>query len=194
MNKNLIVVDVQPFYHNWHEWLTPRLTKYINRTDYDNILYFFNGEEMGIPDTVEELNWYLVEWGLNEERIPDLFYIEKNYSFFRGWMDIGIDEDFIVYIVKYMLKVDLYDSRDIDEDDLDYLLEKFYGMTVKELADIKYRLDSEAIMIPNWDYSKLKEFDHYDLCGGGRDECLKEIEILLQALDLKYNILNNLVY
>ena len=194
MNKNLITVDVQPFYHNWHKTLTPKLIEYINSKNYDNILYFFNGEDMGIPDNLYSIQEYLSEWGLDDDKLEDLYFIEKDYSFFRGWMDGGIDDGFIVYIVKYMIKVDLNYSRDIHELDLKYLVEKFYKDKIENLEDIWDTINTDPIMIPNWDYSKLQEFDQYDLAGGGKNECLKEIEILLQALDLKYVVLNNLTY
>lgn len=194
MNKNIVVVDVQPFYHRWHKNLTPQLVKYLNTTEYDNILYFFNGEDLGIPDNTGTLSEYLIEWGLKEDKLDEFYFIEKDYSFFRGWMDVGVDVNFIVHVVKYMIKMEEYDSRYIDPVDLQYLLEKFYNRPKNELADIWEKINREMIVISNWDYSKLQEFDHYDLCGGGRDECLKEIEILMRALGLHYTILKNLTY
>ena len=32
------------------------------------------------------------------------------------------------------------------------------------------------------------------LCGGGKNECLKEIEIILMIQNTKYNLLNKFVY
>lgn len=191
MSKNLVIVDVQPFYHNWHKHLTPYLIEYVNMSNYSNMLYFFNGEEMGIPDNVNTVAEYLVEHELDETKLNRFYFIEKDYSFFRGWMDLGIDDEVIVSIVKYMLKNKIYDSREIDPDDLLQMLESSFG---DESNDIFEQISDEVIFIPSWDYSKLQAFNKYDLCGGAREECLKEIEILLQALDIEYNVIENLTY
>lgn len=187
MNPYLIVVDIQPFYDEWHRDIVSNLTEHINENNYKNIFYFFNGSDLGIDDTHQEISYYLLENGLEEEKLNSIIFIEKSYGFFRTWMDYGVNEDIIVYTIKYMIENNIYDTRDIGVDILESIFKKFG-------EDFDERLINDPMGLPTFDLNKFKSIRSCDICGGGRNECLLEIELLLEALDIKYNRIEYLIY
>jgi len=106
-------------------------------------------------------------------------------------MDNSIDEDNIVDLVKYMIKHDINDSRDIDEDMWnDYMEETNHSQ--EDVRDLLENAD-DMINIPDlMDF--LKKYSNIVLTGGGINECLKEVEIALLSLDKPYNTLSKFVY
>ena len=86
--KKLIVVDVQPGYHSYHEHLTPEIVDQISQ--YDEVLYFFVGREFDL-DTKEDVEWYLMEWGSSDKDLEKIEFVQNTSGFFRGWMDTATE-------------------------------------------------------------------------------------------------------
>jgi hypothetical protein len=112
MNKILIVVDIQPTYNPYFNFNLSEFIEYLNSDLYDIILYLYNGKEFGYEDNNEIFYW-LIENGLNDELEYRITFFEKNYGFFRDFMDSGYQEDDIVNIGKYLIENNINDSRDI---------------------------------------------------------------------------------
>ena len=182
----MVVVDIQPFYHKHHTNITPKLIEYINNSTGD-VLWFHNGCNVGIEDTVIEQKEYLLEWGMDEDRLDEIDFEEKDYAFFRGWMDTGVDEDDIITVGKYMLKHDKNDSRDLDEDD--YKNMKYDSDETEEFLS-----KDDPLIIPDIDLNRLKRYNNCILAGGGRNECLEEIRLLMEMLGMRYNMENRFIY
>lgn len=197
-SKNLIVVDIQPFYHHWHKNITPRLLEYINESSYENILWFFNAQEVGIEEDHVDLREYITDYDiLDEEKYNDIVLIDKYYAFFRNWMDMGIDEELIIKFIKYMISKDIVDSRDIDEDTFKAIVADFYGLSPEEVEDNSTELDdlhTDNIHIPHFEWGAIKNLGSVDICGGGRNECLREMELLLEAVGVKVNRIERFIY
>ncbi len=50
-------------------------------------------------------------------------------------------------------------------------------------------------LITNWiNIAQLKNFSGAYLMGGGKNECLREVELMMNAFNIKYKRINNLVY
>ena len=64
----------------------------------------------------QELIWWFIENGLDENVIEQSRFYDKGYAFFRYCMDEGIDDDDIVALIKYMMNHNITDSREIDEE------------------------------------------------------------------------------
>ena len=188
--SKLIIVDIQRAYENSIHFdledFANDLVNFNGRT-----LYLYNGEDMGFGDFNEEVVFWLNEEAdLDDESIDEIYnihHIDKGYGFFRDVMDEGYDEDDIVEVVKYMIKTRNYDSRYIDE-------EGWEEINIDE--DLKEALKKEILSLgmPSFDLKELKHFDNCTLIGGGEEECLKEIEILLQAMDISYNLYGKYIY
>jgi len=190
-NRDMIVIDVQPFYHNHHKHIVPRLIEHVNQMTGD-VLWFHNGCNVGIEDTVHEQKMYLLENGMDEDRLDEITFVEKDYAFFRGWMDNGIDEDIIIAAGKYMYKNRINDSRDLEVEDFVKFLPRPERDTFTD-EDELYK-NEDALHWPDIDINKLKRYNNAYLVGGGRDECLEEMRLLLEMVGMKYKLLNEFIY
>lgn len=152
-------------------------------TDYSNILYLYNGPELGMEDSNDILN-FIIEEGLDydEEKVDKLPYMtfyEKGYAFYRDMMDSGYSSDDIIKLIKFMIENKYKTSEDLSEEEWEEL----------DIEDPS----PNRIFIPGV-LTELKKYNNIVLCGGGRDECLKEIEICLDVLGKPYKLLNKFVY
>lgn len=201
MSKSLIIVDIQPFYDPWHEHITQPLIEYVENSIrnnvYDEYLWFFNAEEVGIQDTAQDMYEYLLENGMDEEIIEEdhVTFIDKYYAFFRNWMDIGVDEEFLIKVIRYMISNDINDSRDIDDEAFEMLIQTHhdipYGVDIQEEFDFLFQ---DNIHIPDFRWGAVKQLKNVDIYGGGRNECLKEMEILLEVVNVNVNQLDKYIY
>ena len=174
---NLVVVDIQPAYESVIHFL-PKFIDFLNSNDFHRVLYLYNGEDFGMESARDIQSW-LVENGLNEDKLNDFKFYEKNYAFFRGWMDTGVDHDDIITVGRYMIEHDVNDSRDIDVDQFNTTGLKL-NTDIEELAS-----NGDNIYIPDV-VSEIQLLLRPLLCGGGRDECLAEVEMIFKMLNKRY--------
>lgn len=191
-NKTIINVDIQPEYQNWITFNINNWVDFINQNgEQNNIVFLYNGADtMGMIEEYEFQNW-LIELGIDENIIENATFYDKGYAFFRYCMDNSIDEDNIVDLVKYMVRHDITDSRDIDNE----MWNNFMTETNHTVQDVRELLENadDMINIPDlMDF--LSNYSNIVLTGGGINECLKEVEIALLALDKPYNILSHFTY
>ena len=187
--SNLLIIDVQ---HTYAVWVTnttilediPVLAK-----QYSNIIYLWDnvsGQELydEVPD-----DWMQTSED-NEESFYDSFnkIIEKQYGFFRDLMDsskLNIDTDDIILLGKFMLKEKITDMREIYDD---AKLEKKINNTFKNNNIKNINFNDHTFTFPSDLAEELKQYSSLTVVGGGLDECLKEVCILLDILDISYNI------
>ena len=191
-NKTIINVDIQPEYENY---ITFRLSNWINflnqNGDNNQIVFLYNGyESLGMIDESTYKMW-LMDMGIDENITYNATFYDKGYAFFRYCMDNSIDEDNIADLVKYMVKHHINDSRDFDEE----MWDNYMAETNHDQNDVKQLLHNadDMIYIPDlMDF--LTRYRNIVLLGGGMNECLKEVEIALMALDKPYNKISELIY
>jgi len=190
--KTIINVDIQPEYKNYISFNLNEWVNFINTNAVVNdIIFLYNGAyTLGMIDEYSFKEW-LIDLGIDEDVVYNATFYDKGYAFFRYCMDNSIDEDNIVDLVKYMIKHDINDSRDIDEDMWnDYMEETNHSQ--EDVRDLLENAD-DMINIPDlMDF--LKKYSNIVLTGGGINECLKEVEIALLSLDKPYNTLSKFVY
>jgi hypothetical protein len=189
--KTIINVDIQPEYQSAisfiDEWVN-----FINESDENNrIVFLYNGQDtLGMVSESDYINW-LFDLGIDEDVLNNATFYDKGYAFFRYCLDNSIDEDAIVDLVKYMLTNDINDSRDIDED----MWNDFMNTTDHSRQDVRDLLENadDLINIPDlMDF--LQNKNNITLTGGGINQCLKEVEIALLALDKPYSIISEFTY
>jgi hypothetical protein len=106
-SKTLISVDIQPEYYykkskygGFRDDVLNGLIELLNSDEYDKKIVFYNGHDtLGMIEEGEYISW-LIENGLEEDRVNEILFYDKGYAFFRFAMDSGIDEDDIVDMVK----------------------------------------------------------------------------------------------
>ena len=188
-SSTLIVVDVQPGHKSHITFDLQDFTEYLN--DYDGVIYYvFHGVDLGYED-VDALQEWLLDNGVNEDKLNHINFIEKSYGWLRDAIDsYDVDNTETVEILKYMMENDIQDSRDIGDEDKfkenfpnlsDATCEHFGNESTSIylsdiIDDLKY-INSTGIII-----------------GGGKDECLLEVELTLEALGKKYSRYNKFIY
>lgn len=187
----LLIIDVQNTYRKHCHNLINKIPSYSK--NFSSVFYLFDnidGQEFDeeIPD-----EW--IEDDLAEEFYPRLKILTKNYAFFRGLMDAGVDEndEELVKLARFMIKHNLTDARDIKENE--DTLEK-YKIEFKNSPLNNIDFEDYSFYLPEDLISDLQENikDGVTLIGGGRNECLKEVALLLRILDIKYSINEELTY
>ena len=151
--KHLVIVDVQPAYESYIDFL-PSLIKTLNNSaqSLSRLTFLFNGESMGYGDE-NELKYWFIENGLDEDIIDNANYYDKGYAFFRYCMDSNIEEENIVNLIKFMMINNINDTRDIDEEFWDKFMEQYGHEDVRELLE----LADDCVNIPDL-MDELKEY------------------------------------
>lgn len=174
MEKNfLVIVDVQPeFQRSCHKVLSKVIDK-INETN-QPIICFYVGRQLG-QDSKNDVIAYYLENGVDPCKLEGIKFIEKDFGFFRTWMDTGVSEDVIIKGVKQLKKNSMNDSRNFTDADWNEILTQEDRKT--------FYLYDDPLFYPGFDERmfKLKEVDGFELIGGARHECLAEIDIYLRA-------------
>lgn len=176
-SQKLLIVDVQEHdYKKFIKFDMHDFAKFVN--GYKDVLCLFNGDNLGWESKDQMKEWYN-EFDINLSKVK--FY-EKEYGYFRDLMN-KYDEDQIVKLIKLMVQKNITDVRDLDDGEA----QKIFGK------------DFDPDDYPAWVnidlYNKLKAFgNNIDVCGGGRNECLEEIEYYLKAMGIKYNLINKFIY
>lgn len=142
--KTIINVDIQPEYKdyigfNLYDWV-----RFINQNAaLNDIIFLYNGADtLGMIDKYSFQEW-LMDLGIDEEVIMNATFYDKGYAFFRYCMDNSIDEDNIVDLIKYMIRHDINDSRDINED----MWNNYMKETNHDQQDVRDLLENAGDMI-----------------------------------------------
>lgn len=190
--KTIISVDIQPEYANsipfLREW-----ANFINKSAKSNkIVFLYNGADtLGMIDEGSYKEWLMFDVGIDEDVVYNATFYDKGYAFFRYCMDNSIDERNIADLVKFMVRHNINDSREINEDMWNAYMEET-GHSQQDVRDL-LETAGDCIHIPDlMDF--LQSYSNIVLMGGGVDECLKEVEIALLALDKPHNVLSQFVY
>ena len=178
----IIVVDVQPAYDKFCNHLIGPLCTFLN-TQSGKIMIMFNGEDLDLDPKSDVIQYYL-DNGLDGDKISNIIWTEKIYGYFRDYMDSGIDVKHIKMILREMIINKINDSRDLPEDYTQMLYDK-YDIDVNRFS---------PIYIPDISVSLLRQFKNCYIMGGGKDECLREITIFLNALNINYKEMRNFIY
>lgn len=196
-NHPVIVVDVQPAYYNGGTRKTiDNIIQFVAEQK-GPILMFVNAEQDGLTDdTVQDVKmWWdenTSEWDEeNEEEILKMDWdrveiVDKGYGWFRPYMDSGVDNATMIRLIRYMYQNNINDARDLSDEEFEELLGGEYGSYP--------HLREEAFSIKWTSVAQLREFNGAYIVGGGRDECLREVELLMNAFNIKYKRIDRLVY
>ncbi len=198
----IIVVDVQPEYVKYGGYSTQDTCKEIInfvQKQTGPVLMFVNAEHTGVSDdTVQSIKQYWEET-VNGEPVYDKEYgdyvapdqqinwsrfrvVDKGYGYFRSWLDYGITPATIIRVIRAMYQAKITDSRDLPD------LEKIVG------DEWEPRMYEDSLSVKWTSIAQLKRFNNAYLVGGGRDECLREVELLMNAFNISYKRIDRLVY
>lgn len=188
ISTNLLVVDVQPAYDWWCRDIAPRIMQLLN-THTGKKYCLYNAEGMTEDDKYSVIEYYL-DYGLRQDQVENIQFVEKSYGFFREWMDRSVTERIIIKTIRAMVQHRVNNSRDLD---VDIVLTKQEQERGLKLWGIDW--EEDGIYMPNFmPISILKQISPFLMCGGAREQCLKEIELLCNAFNIKYKRIDSLIY
>jgi uncharacterized protein YeeX (DUF496 family) len=196
LNHPVIVVDVQPEYCSYqggaYEPVCWDVISFVNKQT-GPILMFVNAEDTGVSvDSTYEIKEYWEENGFDPDNWKRVELVDKGYGYFRSWMDRGADPAVIIRAIREMYQQKVNDSRDLfgGENSPEYE-EKMKALMGRDY--IEFDLD-DSISV-NWtSIAQLKRFNGAYLVGGSRSDCLREVELLMNAFNIKYKRIDSLVY
>ncbi len=187
--NNIIVVDIQPMYSSYIRFDINEFTDFL--LEQGKILYYFNGPETVGGDSRQDIiQWLHEESDYNDELFNKLVdknqtvWYDKGYGFFRGWLDNGADESFIKKAIRFMMSKKENDSREIDPEEWE---EKFPD-------DWQDSFEYDNIYLPDIPINKLKQWSGSYIVGGGKNECLKEVQLLMSIFNIKYKEVRKFIY
>lgn len=186
-NTPVVVVDVQPAYYpviQNSRLDVSRLMEFLNQQQ-GPILMLINADETGITeDTKNSCIEFWVEHGLLEDTLNRIRIFDKGYGYFRAWMDNGISPSTVIRVVRALYQHKVNDSRDLDLT----RLKEIVGNEWKEW------MEDDPITVEWLSVSLLKQFNNCYICGGGEEECLAEVQLLMNAFNIKYKTMKNFIY
>jgi hypothetical protein len=150
---------------------------------------FVNAEDQGLTtDTVSDIMVYWTDSGFQKDW-DTVEIIDKGYGYLRSWMDQGVSDKSIQKAIRIMYQKKISDSREIVEDMDDSVAAERWREILNDGS-----IPDDMIAV-NWlSVSKLKAFSPFYLVGGARDECLKEVELMLNAFNIRYKRIDSLIY
>lgn len=186
-----IVVDVQPAYdHAINN--AEGMFQFLNEQR-SPILMFCNAEQEGLTeDTVDDVKFYWEEHGFNRDW-NDVEIVDKGFGHFRAWMDFdAVPPAGIIKTIREMYRQGVTDSRELfsGDDSIDYEdeMEEFLG------TDFNSIVLGDPLGVEWTSVAQLKRFSGSYIMGGGREECLREVELLMNTFNIKYKRIEEFIY
>ena len=197
-----IVVDVQPSYtasppvpeHMMRNW-NNQLMDFLNKQN-SPILMFVNAEEQGLTnDTIPSIKQFWEQNGFDPDNWNRVQINDKGYGYFRSWMDSGIPDSILIKTIREMYQYRHTDSRDLFDGEnysTEYgeLMSAYLSANPNDEDTIK----EDAISVEWTSLTQLKKFSGSYIMGGGREECLREVQLLMNAFNFKYRTIDKFVY
>jgi len=218
-NHPVIVVDVQPEYSGMNDGdedsTFVEIIEFVhNQTG--PVLMLLNAEETGITgDTIDGVRQYWEDtirgddgeedaWDDEEDDYAynepeelidwDRFTIhDKGYGYLRSWYDSGVPEPVIIKVIREMYQQKVHNSRELFDGDES---ETYEADMIQLMGEewVSYATGGDNISVGWASISMLRKFNGAYIVGGGRDECLREVELLMNAFNIRYRRIDSLVY
>ena len=208
LSHPIIVCDVQPeyAYYGNNSHTCEQIVNYVVSAT-GPVLMFVNAEDSGVSgDTIENIKKYWEqtaggrgdeEYGYDEDDHYEnnaesvinwnrFTIVDKGYGYLRSWMDHGISPAAIIRVIRAMYQHKISDSRQFEEIGVD--LPAIVGQEWDQ-----WMWDDNLSI--NWiSAAQLKRFNGAYIVGGGREECLREVELIMNAFNIRYKRIDSLVY
>jgi hypothetical protein len=191
-----IVVDVQPAYSGILDGdenpVFEHIIQFVNQQT-GPVLMFVNAEDQGLTgDTVQDVKSYWEDSGFDPDNWHRVTIVDKGYGALRSWIDQGIPARAIIKTIRTMYAQKVSDSRQLfggeDSDSYEPGFKQLLG------SDYDPIMLDDPIYV-NWiSVAQLKRFEGSFMMGGGRHECLREVELIMNAFNIHFKRVNDLVY
>jgi hypothetical protein len=214
LSHPIICADVQPEYSGSYDGgensVFPEIINFVNKQT-GPVLMFVNAEDQGLSgDTVQSIKQYWDDtvcpederYTYNDEteehdenpNCPKINWqrftiVDKGYGYFRAWMDHGIEPATIIATIR-----ELYQQKKSDSRELQFPASNQRTPQQSLIMGAMQEMEDDPIGV-NWtSVAQLKRFNGAYIVGGARDQCLREVELLMSAFNVKYKRIDSLVY
>lgn len=202
---NLLIVDVQPEYDRWCRRILPGVQNLIEKCRAKIVIVyndFGGGDEMvdvqhylsGVSEEDaygvynDETDEYEAEQTVLQQKLQQATYYQKEFGFLRPFMDQGVSNAVIIEIMRAMYQRKVTDSRDMP-------LETMSERVQQDINRNGIGWDDEGISVQDWvPVGMLKQLSPFYLVGGGTEECLREIELICNAFNIRFTRIDSLTY
>lgn len=196
--RPIVCVDVQPAYASYTpSGYNAEVAKFLADSR-GPILMYVNADETGITeDNVEhDIHPFWEELfehngdDFYEDGLDKMEFFDKGYGYLRSWMDNNIQANVIIKTIREMYRQKVSDSRELfsEAEDYEQAMEEFLG------SDYDPFMLDDPLSVGWTAMDQLKRYNNCYLIGGGREECLKEVALLMNAFNIKYTMIENLIY
>jgi len=189
----VIVVDVQPEYSGMNDGdensVFTEIINFVNQQT-GPVLMFVNAEDQGLSgDTVQSIKEYWDDSGFAPENWRRVQIADKGYGYLRSWMDHGIEPATIIATIR-----ELYQQKKSDSRELQFPASNRRTPQQSLIMGAMQEMEDDPISV-NWtSIAQLKRFSGAYIVGGARDQCLREVELLMNAFNIRYKRIDSLVY
>lgn len=203
---NLLIVDVQPEYNTWCGRILPGVQNLIEKCRAKIVIVY---NDFGGGDEMVDVQHYLggvseedaygiyndetdeydeAEQTVLQQKLQNATYYQKEFGFLRTFMDRGVSDAVIIEIMRAMYQAKVNDSRDLP-------LESMSKRVQQDINQNGIGWEDEGIYLQDWvPVTMLKQLSPFYMVGGGRDECLREIELICNAFNIRYTRVDSLIY
>jgi hypothetical protein len=203
-NTNLLIIDVQPEYQSYSNKILPGVRSMISKsigrlvivyndfgggdsatdvynyiTGYDDEADYEYNEETGEYEEAKPTP----EQAVLQQKLQRAQFIQKEYGFLRGFMDAGVPDKVIIETLRAMYSQSIYDSQELD-------ITKLSQQTQQVLNDTSKNISVQDF-VP---IKLLHQLQPFYMMGGGRHECLREIELICHTFNIRFKRIDSLVY
>lgn len=101
---------------------------------------------------------------------------------------MGMDRRNLIKAIRHLVMTRNNDSRKIEP-------EEWATVFGDEWNDVESIVTSnDSINLPDISIPELKKLNGCYLCGGAQEECLSEFRFLLEAFNIRYRLIDKLIY
>ena len=191
-----IVVDVQPEYSGINDGdenpVFEEIIDFVNRQT-GKVLIFVNAEQDGLTsDTIPHIKQYWEDSGFDPDTWNKVEIVDKGYGYFRSWMDNDVPPAIIIKTIRAMYQAKVNDSRLLFGGDSSENYQREFSKFIG--PEFQSWMLTDGIMVEWTSITQLKRYSGAYLVGGARNECLREVELLMNAFNIKYKRIDALVY
>jgi hypothetical protein len=212
--KTLVICDIQPDYkEHFHSKLVVNALNLARQylANRNKVYWFWNGPELSMSpenvlkdwlyDIIADYNLFEIdyndeyfietEYTLINILFDDIKFIDKTYGTLRAPIDNGYDIDSIQYLLSYMHQNNYGDFENCDFNDLLFSIDINDTFKLTETIKLIQYLNNQGEVFTFKDADKNVS---YVLIGGGREQCLLELQLQMLAFGLNVEVNEDLTY
>ena len=150
---------------------------------------------------ITDIKEYWEENGFDPRGWDRTSIVDKGYGHLRGWMDENIPNNITIRVIREMYQQKVSSSRDLfggENGDTQAYNDSMEQLGVPQSmlpdAESSVGMADTSIEVEWTSIGQLKEFSGAYIMGGYRTECLAEVQLLMNAFNIKYTQIQKFIF